>query len=178
MIIKEVFVGLGGNVGDVYTTFLKALEYLSAIPAIQDIKMSNVYQTTPVSDIPQALFLNSICGFSTSLTAMELLRLLQSIQIRLGQMPKPKNAPRIIDLDILFFGDEIHHSPELEIPHPKWSERLFVLVPLLDLIKSVKVPGPDRRQDKLIDLKEMIQNFQNNHEESIILWTPQQQKEG
>lgn len=162
---KEVFLGLGGNVGDVASNFCKALDFLAATPQIKNIQLSRVYRTSPVSDIPQMPYLNAVCRLTTSFTAYELLKHLQAIQMQMGQTPKSKNAPRMIDLDILFFGNEAHSSPDLEIPHPRWKERLFVLTPLLDLIQMVKIPG----EEGPIDLNEIVKNFHNKHNELILL---------
>lgn len=135
------YVALGGNIGETALVFLQALKMLRDLPNISELEVSSFHQTAPVSDIPQNPYLNAVCRFQTSLTVKELLKELQSIEAALGKEPKAKNAPRILDLDILFFGQERHSGEELEIPHPKWSERSFVLIPLADLVTELAIPG-------------------------------------
>lgn len=162
---KSVYMGLGGNVGSVYQSFQQALNFLQEMPEIKEIELSKIYQTTPVSDIPQPPYLNAVCRFQTTFDPFVLLRKSQEIQKKLGQNPKPQNARRIIDLDILFYGDEKYETPELQIPHPRWQERLFVLIPLSDLTEQLTFldRGP-------VDIKELIKNFHNKHQETVLLW--------
>lgn len=136
-----VYLGLGGNIGDTSSIFNHTLSLISDLPGVKNLEASSFYKTAPVSDIPQPDYLNAVCRFKTRLNARQLLGLLQTIEKSQGKFPKPKNVPRIIDIDILFFGTESHASPDLEIPHPRWSERLFVVVPLLDLTSSIAIPG-------------------------------------
>lgn len=76
-------------------------------------------------------------------------------------MPKPKEAPRLIDIDLLFYGDTVLYSPELVVPHPRWHERLFVLAPLSDLVDTIKLPFA-------ISISELKSKFLNPHRESVI----------
>jgi 2-amino-4-hydroxy-6-hydroxymethyldihydropteridine diphosphokinase len=140
MKLTEVYVALGGNLGQPHITLPKALQLIAEIPGVHNLTASHFYKTTPVSSIPQPDYLNAVCRFLTLLSARELLHHLQHIEHILGKKPKSKNAPRIIDLDILFFGPEIHEDPDLQIPHPHWKERLFVLVPLSDLTTDIVIP--------------------------------------
>lgn len=139
--LPDVYVGLGSNLGDSADIVAKALALLEAVPAISQFAASPLYLTSPVSDLPQPDFVNAVCRFKTTLAPMELLAELQKIERHFGQSPKPKNAPRLIDLDILFFGREKILTPDLEIPHPRWKERLFVIRPLSDL--TACVPGTE-----------------------------------
>jgi 2-amino-4-hydroxy-6-hydroxymethyldihydropteridine diphosphokinase len=161
---QDVFIGMGGNLGDVFASFQQVLTIFSSDPRIRNVQMSKIYQTSPVSDIPQPLYLNAVCRFQTTFSPLELLGFLQEIQVAMGQAPKPKNAPRIIDLDILFFGEAEYRTPELQIPHPKWQERLFVLIPLADLTQTLKIPYEKNE----IDLQEIIQSFENRHQEVMV----------
>ncbi|HEV8051094.1 MAG TPA: 2-amino-4-hydroxy-6-hydroxymethyldihydropteridine diphosphokinase [Parachlamydiaceae bacterium] len=136
-----VYLGLGGNIGDSLSVLQHTLSLLTDLPDIQAVEASSFYVTTPVSDIPQADYLNAVCRFKTSLNIRQLLVLLQEIEKSQGKVSKPTNAPRIIDIDILFFGTESHSAPDLEIPHPRWHERLFVVIPLLDLAKTIAIPA-------------------------------------
>lgn len=148
----QVYVGLGGNLGNTPLIFQEAITQLISHPKIFELRTSSLYQTSPISSIPQNDYINAVCTFQTTLHPCELLTILQNIEKSLGKVPKPKDAPRLIDLDILFFGEEVHSAPNLIIPHPRWFERLFVLIPLLDLTDII----PGTNSTKLTDL---ITNF-------------------
>jgi 2-amino-4-hydroxy-6-hydroxymethyldihydropteridine diphosphokinase len=162
--MSEAYIGMGGNIGDTSTIFKKVFKRLNEIPSISSITPSRYYVTTPVSSINQNLYLNAVCRIQTSLSAEKLLVELQRIETLLGKIAKPKEYPRIIDLDILFFGQETHDKPDLIIPHPKWQERLFVLIPLADLTTSIMF------QDRCINISGLIDNLRNKHNERVILW--------
>lgn len=168
MNFSEVFVALGGNIGDTQTVLQEALAQIGQLSQVNSLKSSRFYITTPVSEIPQKDYLNAVCAFKTSFSAEELLLALQQIETRLGKIQKAKDAPRIIDLDILFFGLESHATPTLEIPHPKWRERLFVLTPLCDLTTEITVPNSGGGFEK-IDLTKLIKEFPNKYNEQINL---------
>lgn len=165
MLWKEVFVGLGGNIGNSLSILQTALEKISALLEVKDLRTSQFYLTSPVGGIPQNDFVNAVCSFKTFLHPHLLLKKLQMIETDLGKLPKPKNAPRPIDLDILFYGEEKYQDDELEIPHPCWDERLFVLLPLSNLTNELKVPEIDGI--KTIVLSEFLQSFTNPHSETV-----------
>lgn len=156
---REVYLGLGGNVGDSLAILQSALRNIEQL-AIKDFKASRFYRTKPVSEIEQSWFVNAVCRFNTMMDARELLYKLQQIEATHGKVPKPKNAPRPIDIDLLFYGNERHNSVDCEIPHPRWKERLFVIKPLSDLTSSIVIPGVNEG-DKgvLVDLMELIRTF-------------------
>ncbi|MBA3721577.1 MAG: 2-amino-4-hydroxy-6-hydroxymethyldihydropteridine diphosphokinase [Parachlamydiaceae bacterium] len=133
-----VYLGLGGNIGDTQLTIIKAIQKINKFPNIRNFQISRFYQTSPVGDENQASFINCVCRFDTNLDPFVLLTKMQDIERGLGKVPKPRTAPRIIDIDILFYGDSEMQTPDLEIPHPRWKERLFVLIPLQDLTISIK----------------------------------------
>ena len=159
--LPKIFVGLGGNVGEVAQTIQKALKAIEALPGVYDFHSSALYFTTPVEMLNDNCFTNAVCSFYTHLDALTLLEKLQQIERDLGKTPKARNESRAIDLDILFFGEELYQYSNLQVPHPRWRERLFVLVPLLELTKTVRVNGLD------IDLIDLINNFKNLHEEVV-----------
>lgn len=136
----RVFLGVGANLGNPQETIAQAWSELSQHPEIQDLESSKCYLTTPVSDIPQPDYINCVWSLETSLSAADLMQLLQTIESQLGKIPKPKNAPRFLDLDILFYGDSIVRTESLEIPHPRLFERAFVLVPMADIADYTPVP--------------------------------------
>ncbi len=131
--MEQTFVALGSNIGDSQATVTQAL-------ARGPIRVSDLYRTEAIAATPQNDYLNAVCCFYTALSPYELLYELRSIERDLGQLVKSQAAPRILDLDILFYGDQIiNEPPVLEIPHPRWKERLFVVAPLHDLLPTDEV---------------------------------------
>lgn len=168
MEIQEVYLGIGGNIGNTVAIFDQAISLIGKIPKLYDLRTSQYYLTTPVSTIPQNLYANAAACFKTSLGARQLLENLQKIESSLGKVPKHKEAPRIIDLDILFFGNAYHDEYDLKIPHPHWMERLFVLVPLSDLTSMVYFPDKSGNIQQ-VNLLKFIENFPNQHQETVTL---------
>lgn len=164
---KKVYVALGGNVGDPLACLKMALEELKQTSGISDLKVSKFYKTTPVSDLPQEQYVNAVCSFDTTYSVYELLEVLQSIEKRFGKNPKPKNYPRTVDLDILFYSNECIKNQDLEIPHPRFQERLFVLVPLSDLIDEICV-GQENKMLKFT-ISSLLKEFSNINNETVLL---------
>lgn len=162
--MKQVFLGLGGNIGNTQSIFESALQEIAQIEGVFDLQCSSFYQTSPVSSILQPEFLNAVCSFFTVLSPKELFQATQAIEKKLGKVPKPKEAPRVIDLDILFFGSEVYSDDELQIPHPRWAERRFVLVPLSELIEEIDLPGEGNHP---INIKKMLDLIPSNNTETI-----------
>ena len=160
--MAQVYVGLGGNIGDTAAVFERVLSDLSSDPKIEELKTSSFYRTSPVGPIPQYPFLNAVCGFKTSYTPRELLNLLERIETCCGKREKPKNAPRIIDLDLLLFGDEAIEDEGLEIPHPRLLERLFVLIPLAEIAQNVVIPG-----QREVKVSELLSEFKNEGNQTV-----------
>ena len=130
------YLGLGTNMGDRQGNLDRALELLSQRLSIG--KVSSIYDTEPVGNANQPRFLNLACQVSTSLAPTELLALAKGIESKLGRVPGKPNAPRPIDIDIIFYGDQVLETPELVIPHPRLTERAFVLVPLAEIAADLK----------------------------------------
>lgn len=161
--MKQAYIGIGSNVGDSLTTIRKAIDAIEGLPSTANLKVSKFYRTSPVGGVKQRDFINGVLTFRTSLSATELLHHLSTIESSLGKKKVLLNGPRTIDLDILFFGRELHETQELQIPHPRWQERLFVLVPLLDLVDHIEMPS------NKIDLRAYLATFTNPHNEMIEL---------
>ena len=103
-------------------------------------KVSSIYETEPVDYKKQPFFLNLVCQITTDLSAEELLRLAKAIENEMGRIPSFPNSPRSIDIDILFYGDRIIKTQNLTIPHPRLTERAFVLVPLAEIAPELIHP--------------------------------------
>ncbi len=132
------YLGLGSNMGNRQDNLDKALDLLSQrLPLGQ---VSPIYVTEPLGNINQPRFLNLVCQIYTRLVPLELLALAKGIELKLGRAPGTSNAPRPIDIDILFYGDQVIETPELVIPHPRLTERAFVLIPLAEITPGLVHP--------------------------------------
>lgn len=127
----EVYIALGSNVGDRKANIRKALEKLKVKMTI--LRASSIYETKPMYMENQGWFLNCVVKVDTKLRAKELLDFLKSSEKELGRKASRRNGPRIIDLDILFYGNQIVKDNDFHIPHLKIAERAFVLVPLAEI---------------------------------------------
>lgn len=158
----KVVLSLGANLGDPLSCIKRAAALLSAHASIGRLKISNFYKTSPVQVNTPVWFVNAVCSFYTSLPPIEIFHLVQNIEIELGKTPKAKNESRLIDIDILFYGTQIFNGFGLEIPHPRWKERLFVLMPLADLINEVSFEGPKGLEHFIISdlIKEIDRSLQ------------------
>lgn len=129
-----VFVGIGSNLGNRYKNIKKALYLLKETPAIRVKKLSRLYETAPEGGPRQRNFINGAIKIETSLSPLKLLECLKRIERLLGRKKTLRNGPRPIDLDILFYGNQIINIKRLKIPHPRMFEREFVLKPLQEII--------------------------------------------
>ncbi len=127
------FIGVGSNLGDRQQTIQQAKEKISAVNDIRFLRSASLYETKPMGGPAQGLFLNTVWELETDLSAKELLSVISKLESDLGRIRSEKNAPRTLDLDLLFYGDEIIQEPNLTVPHPRLQERWFVLKPLWDL---------------------------------------------
>jgi 2-amino-4-hydroxy-6-hydroxymethyldihydropteridine diphosphokinase len=133
--MTKAFIGLGSNLGERESHIRRAVEELSKAPRTKFVKISSVYDTAPVGDIDQPRFLNAVACVETDLTAGELLWNLLLIEQRLGRVRTKTRrwGPRTIDLDLLFFGDEVLEEPGLTVPHLEAHTRAFVMAPMAEL---------------------------------------------
>jgi len=129
------YIGIGSNLGDRQAYINKAIEKLRVGKDIKVIRVSTIYETDPVSEIPQCKFLNGVIKINTGLKPKALLKKINKIEKALGRERTMKNAPRTIDLDILYYADEKIKEKGLEIPHPRIQQREFVLRGLRELGK-------------------------------------------
>jgi 2-amino-4-hydroxy-6-hydroxymethyldihydropteridine diphosphokinase len=129
------YIGIGSNLGDRQKYIDGAIEELGKNENIKVTRVSSIYETEPVGDVPQGKFLNGVLEVSTTLSPRELAGRLNAIEAALGRKRTVKNGPRTIDLDILYYGNEQVLEKDLVIPHPRISEREFVLKGLRELGK-------------------------------------------
>ena len=126
------YVALGANLGDARPAVLQAFEALASWPGIEVTGRSALYRTAP-HEAQGPDFINAVVRVDTHLSAPDVLDALQAIEHRAGRLRPYVNAPRSLDLDLLFYGDASMNSPRLTLPHPRWRERAFVLVPLAEV---------------------------------------------
>jgi 2-amino-4-hydroxy-6-hydroxymethyldihydropteridine diphosphokinase len=126
------YIGLGANLGDAQATLLAAINELAALPQSQLCVTSSLYRSAPF-EATGPDFLNAVLALQTRLNAHELLLNLQRIEDQAGRLRPYRNAPRTLDLDLLLYGDAHISSPHLVVPHPRMTERAFVLMPLAEI---------------------------------------------
>ena len=140
MIVKA-YIGLGSNLGDRAGNLLLAVRGLmeAGLPVS---RLSRIYETEPVETTPQPDFLNLVCELHGELPpAPVLMDQLLSLELEMGRTRETTRGPRTIDLDLLFYGDEVCDAPNLQLPHPRLHQRRFVLEPLAELAPSLVHPA-------------------------------------
>jgi 2-amino-4-hydroxy-6-hydroxymethyldihydropteridine diphosphokinase len=130
--LVKAYIALGANLGDPVAFLCKAMDDLAGLPGVSLINRSSLYRTAPLeSSGPD--YVNAVVEITTYLTAPDLLAQLQGLEQGAGRQRAYRNAPRTLDLDILIFGEARIDSKALTIPHPRMTERAFVLVPLAEI---------------------------------------------
>lgn len=144
------WIGIGSNVGDRVAFCRRAMLELEAAEGVDVEAVSSVYETSPVGGPPQRSFMNMVTKLDTELSPQGLLATCKEIEQRLGREDSDiRWGPRVVDLDVLLYGDEKVSEPDLEIPHPRLKERRFVLIPLLEIDPDVTDPWGQRLADHL-----------------------------
>ena len=128
-----VYLGLGSNLGDRKGNCTAAINALRHNPAISLRRVSSLYETEPLEYTSQECFYNAVVEMDTSLSPGTLLAFCQQVESGLGKKVDVRKGPRTIDLDLLFFSDQVITTPELIVPHPMIPLRVFVLVPLAEI---------------------------------------------
>jgi 2-amino-4-hydroxy-6-hydroxymethyldihydropteridine diphosphokinase len=144
----RAFIGLGTNLGDRAANYREAVQRIATLPATRVVRQSSLYETEPVGDIKGA-FINGVVEIETEIAPDALMRRLLAIERLMGRKrvrgKKPassraKYRPRIIDLDLLFFDNEIIDARTLKVPHPRLHQRRFVLAPMSELAPALIHP--------------------------------------
>lgn len=141
----RAFVGLGGNMGDPVAQIKAALSALDRSPQTRLIRHSGFYRTPPWGITEQAEFVNAVAEIETALSPRQLLQALLRIEVEAGRVRGEQRwGPRLIDLDLLLYGDARIDEEDLHVPHPRMLGRAFVMVPLAELEPSLSLPdhGP------------------------------------
>ncbi len=136
---RTVYLSLGSNLDDRAKNLRDAIAAL-ANARVHVVRVSSVYETEPVDYLEQPWFLNCAVEAETELAALELLRALRGIETQMGSKKLIAKGPRLIDMDILLYGNEVIGTPELQVPHPRMHLRRFVLEPLAEIAPNVQHP--------------------------------------
>jgi 2-amino-4-hydroxy-6-hydroxymethyldihydropteridine diphosphokinase len=145
------FLGLGSNLGDRLANLQAAVDALQAEPGLRVAASSRVWETTPVGGPPQPDYLNAVVRIETDLSARDLLDVARRVEARLGRIRKERWGARTIDVDILLHDEEQIDESDLVVPHPRMTERAFVLLPLLELEPDPVLPDGTRLKDVRVD---------------------------
>ena len=139
----KIYLSLGSNLGDRLGNLRAAI---AALPdaGVRVHKISSIYETEPVDFVEQPWFLNCVLEGESNHLPLDLLHALQTIELRMGREKKVPKGPRLIDLDILFYADQVIDTPELQIPHPRIAQRRFVLLPLAEIAPTFRHPASGR----------------------------------
>jgi 2-amino-4-hydroxy-6-hydroxymethyldihydropteridine diphosphokinase len=134
------YIGIGANLGDARSNVLDAIERLNRAIATRVVRCSSLFRTAPI-DSSGDDYINAVAQIDTQLDPVALLETVHEIELAHGRERPYRNAPRTLDLDILLYGDETVDLPQLHIPHPRMTERAFVLAPLLEIAPDIDIPG-------------------------------------
>lgn len=137
----DIALGLGGNIGDAADTLDRALLILETAGIVTGLRRSALYATPPYGPVPQADFVNACAIGRTRLAPDVLLRRCKAVEVALGRVETVRWGPRVIDIDILFYGDVEMATPALTLPHADLLNRAFVLIPLAELCPDKRIEG-------------------------------------
>jgi 2-amino-4-hydroxy-6-hydroxymethyldihydropteridine diphosphokinase len=148
---NEAYVALGSNIGNREEYLLKAIQEVQLHPFINLVDISSIYETEPIGYTDQTEFLNMVIKISTNLSAFDLLKVLQDIELHLDRKREVRWGPRTLDLDILLYNHENIVTEQLVVPHPRMHERAFVLIPLWEIDKNISIPTIEEPISTIMD---------------------------
>jgi len=146
----EVYLSLGSNLGDRLGFLKRGIDLISEVPELKIQKVSSVYETEPVGYAAQPDFLNLAVSILTTIDPRKLLQTLKEIEMKIGRIHRQRWHEREIDIDIIFYGDELVNSDELVIPHPRMHLRKFVLQPLNEIASNFVHPSRQKTVSQLL----------------------------
>ena len=152
--ILTVYLGLGSNMGKRAENIGYGLRLLSE--SVQLDCVSSIYETEPMEYRKQDPFLNLVCKAKTNLSPKRLLLRVKNVEENVGRVPTFRYGPRVLDIDVLLYGDQVIDTTELTVPHPRMTERAFVLVPLLEIAPDLLHP---RQRLKFMDFLEVLSDI-------------------
>ncbi|MBI64767.1 MAG: 2-amino-4-hydroxy-6-hydroxymethyldihydropteridine diphosphokinase [Candidatus Marinimicrobia bacterium] len=167
----KVYISLGSNINPKIQYLYRCLFMINEIDNIEIVNQSNIYETSPMYYLEQDNFLNMVIELSTSIKEDILLDIFKDIECEIGRENKNDNKPRKIDIDILDYNQIIINTNKLILPHPKISERLFVLKPWNDIAPDFILPNQEKTINDLMLLLDSNNNFvkfySGNNEKNI-----------
>lgn len=165
------YLGLGSNLGDRMASFNEAVSRLRIPGVLTVVRTSSIYETDPWGYTSQPDFLNCVLEVETRLPPTKLLKRIEKVEQEIGRTSSWRYGPRLIDVDILLYGDLCLEltDPDLVIPHPRMNQRAFVLVPLAEIAGEAIHPGIRRT---ITDLASSVEG-----REGVRLWAPKLQPE-
>ncbi|WP_312796847.1 2-amino-4-hydroxy-6-hydroxymethyldihydropteridine diphosphokinase [Tianweitania sp.] len=137
--VHRAFIGLGGNLGDPQAAMRDALHRLDESAEVSVVAVSSLYRTPPWGKLDQPDFLNAVAELCTTLEPRALLDLCLATESQLKRVRAERWGPRVIDMDVLWFDDRSVKEPGLQVPHPRMSERAFVMVPLAEIAPDLSI---------------------------------------
>ena len=156
------WVGIGSNVGDRAAFCRDAVAEVGDLEGVKVLATSGLYETSPIGGPPQRSFVNAVAKVETDLDAQTLLRSLKELEGRLGRSESDiRWGPRVIDLDLLLYGEEKISEPDIEVPHPRMAQRRFVLVPLLEIDPEVADPWGSRYADMVDEAEGEVERLED-----------------
>lgn len=138
--MTTAYIALGSNMGDRLGNLSRAVDAVAHVTQTHVTKVSHAYESVPAYELDQPHYLNACIEVSTAIEPEALLGFLLDIENEMGRVREAENGPRVIDLDLLLYGDEERASDELNLPHPGIAERDFVVTPLLEIAPRTKLP--------------------------------------
>ena len=146
----RAFIGAGANLGEPVRQIRQAQKQLEKALGVKFLAASSFYRTQPVGPVEQPPFINAVFSLDCEIGPRELLALLLDIEQKMGRVRKERWGPRVIDLDLLFYGDAVIREKGLEAPHPRLHERRFVLAPLAEIAPGFVHPVLQKTVSELL----------------------------